>query len=57
MSIETINILYNIRKRRGFSQKKPAERPGISGHTISKQERSGSFSDIDSLLSMYKIYR
>jgi transcriptional regulator with XRE-family HTH domain len=57
MNIETINILYNSRTRSGFSQKKPTDKTGISGHIISKWERSGSFPDMDSLLSMYKIYR
>lgn len=57
MNIETINILYNLRRGNGFSQKKTAERTGIDGHTLSKWERSGCFPGIDSLLSIYKIYR
>ena len=48
--------LAQLRRERGYSQKKLAERLGVSEQEVSKWERAESAPDTDHLIALAKLY-
>ena len=56
MDIKTANRLYELRKKKGFSQEALAEKLGISRQSVSKWERAESSPDTDNLIALARLY-
>ena len=56
MNIEIANRLAKLRKEKGYSQEKLAEKLGLSRQAVSKWERAESSPDTDNLICLAKLY-